>query len=190
MPGSFQAPRGSGRWAMVRAAAAALALAALAAASFYPVPVWGQPRAEFDVRPLALQGEAGIVTLDYFAWEPVHKRLWVPGGNTGNVFVVEPRGWVAAIADFPTAEFTLGSRRGRLGASSVAIGDAVAYVGNRADRTICVLDAVTLEKGDCLAIATPEEGWAGAPDAVVYVAPTKEVWVTRGAPPIGIASSD
>lgn len=164
---------------MVRAAAAALALTALAASA-----------AEFDVRPLALRGEAGIVTLDYFAWEPVHKRLWVPGGNTGNVFVVEPRGWVAAIASFPTAEFTLGSRRGRLGASSVAIGDAVAYVGNRADRTICVLDAVTLEKGDCLAIATPEEGWAGAPDAVVYVAPTKEVWVTRGAPPIGIASSD
>ena len=147
--------------------------------------------ADFEARPIPLRSEPGIVTLDYFAWDPARKRLWIPGGNTGNVFVVDAAtGTVAAVAGFATAEFTLGSRTGRLGASSVAIGEGVAYVGNRADRSICVIDAATLARGECVAIAKPEDGWAGAPDAIVYVAATKELWITRGAPPIGIASMD
>ena len=161
-------------------AAAALLLVALSAAAADP-----------ETRAVSLTGASGLVTLDYFAWDARRQKLWVPGGNAGSVFVLDGRGDnLTAIDGFATAEFTLGSRRGRLGASSVAIGDGVAYVGNRADRSICVIDAATLSRGECIAIAKPEEGWAGAPDAVVYVAPTKELWITRGAPPIGIASSD
>src|SRR5579859_138339 len=147
--------------------------------------------AEFGARPVPLQREAGLVTLDYFAWDAGHRRLWVPGGNTASVFVIDAAsGTVTPIAGFATAEFSLGSRRGRLGASSVAIGDGVAYVGNRADRSVCALDTATLARLGCLAVGTAEEGWAGAPDALVYVAATKELWITRGAPPIGIASVD
>ena len=151
----------------------------------------GANAAEFDTGPIPLQEQAGVVTLDYFAWDAAHRRLWVPGGNTASVFVVDATsGAVSPIGGFATAEFTLGSRRGRLGASSVAIGEGVAYVGNRADRSVCALDTATLARLDCLTLGTPEEGWAGAPDAVVYVAATRELWVTRGAPPIGIASID
>ena len=164
---------------MIRAAAAVLACISAAASA-----------AGFDARPIALQAAPGVVTLDYFAWDGARGRLWVPGGNTGSVFVIDRGGAVKAIGGFETAEFTLGSRHGRLGASSVAIGDGVAYVGDRADRSVCAVDAATLARLGCLAIATPEEGWAGAPDAVVYVAATKELWITRGAPPIGIPSAD
>lgn len=145
----------------------------------------------FDVRPVPLAADNGVVTLDYFAWDGARQRLWVPGGNTGNVLVLDGRsGAVTAIPGFATAEFTVGERRGRLGASSVAVGDGVIYIGNRADASLCIIDAATLERGECLRIASPAQGWAAAPDGITHIAATKELWVTRGAPPLGIASSD
>src|SRR5262249_17764196 len=41
-----------------------------------------------------------------------------------------------------------------------------------------------------LQVAPPSAGPAAAPDAVVYVAATKELWVTTGAPPIGVPAAD
>src|SRR5262249_43097445 len=81
-------------------------------------------------------------------------------------------------------------KHGRLGPSAVTVGAGTVYVGNRADRSICGFDARSLERRACLAIAAPDDGWGAAPDAVVYVPTTRELWVTRGAPPLGIASSD
>ncbi|HWO00540.1 MAG TPA: hypothetical protein VNS63_14875 [Blastocatellia bacterium] len=94
------------------------------------------------------------------------------------------------ITGFHTAEFELRGKPVPLGPTSVSIGKGVVYVGNRADSTICIIDAETLKLGDCIRIASPSDGLAAAPDGVVYVAPTKEIWVTRGAPPLGIASPD
>src|SRR5207249_2670421 len=56
--------------------------------------------------------------------------------------------------------------------------------------SLCVIDAQTLKRGECLQVAPPSAGPAAAPDAVVYVAATKELWITTGAPPIGVASAD
>ena len=39
-------------------------------------------------------------------------------------------------------------------------------------------------------MASPSAGPAAAPDGVVYVAATRELWITSGAPPIGVASAD
>jgi hypothetical protein len=64
------------------------------------------------------------------------------------------------------------------------------YIGNRGDSSLCVIDAHTLKHGECLQVAPPSAGPAAAPDAVVYVAATKELWITTGAPPIGVASAD
>src|SRR5215468_8157040 len=147
--------------------------------------------AAFDVKAVPLSAEKGLVTLDYFAWDSARGHLWVPAGNTASVVVLDSDGAIAAtIRDFKTAEFVLGERRGRLGPSSVTLGNGVAYIGNRADRSICAIDAATLQRASCLQIATASQGWAAAPDAVVYVAATKELWVTRGAPPIGVPSAD
>jgi DNA-binding beta-propeller fold protein YncE len=147
--------------------------------------------AGFDVKAVPLTSEKGVVNLDYFAFDPATGRLWVPAGNRASVIVLDRAGEVVGtIGDFATAEFELRGRRDRLGPSSVALGNGMAYVGNRADRSICIIDASTMKRGACQSIGTAAQGWAAAPDAVVYVGTTKELWVTRGAPPIGIASSD
>jgi DNA-binding beta-propeller fold protein YncE len=58
-----------------------------------------------------------------------------------------------------------------MGPSSVAIGDGFAYVGNRADSSVCAVDTLALKLGRCLTLAS-------SPDGVAYVAAVREVWVT------------
>ena len=147
--------------------------------------------AAYDVKPIALPGAKGVVTLDYFAYDGAHGRLWVPAGNTGNVDVIDAAtDVVTPIGPYATGEFQIGTKHGVLGPSSVSLGDGVVYVGNRADSTICVIDAATLKAGDCTHVAKHEEGIAAAPDGLQYVATTKELWFTRGAPPLGVESPD
>ena len=146
---------------------------------------------QFDTKELPLPAANGLVTLDYFAWDPSTRRLWVPAGNLASVDVIDGKtDEITKITGFHTAEFELRGKRVMLGPTSVSIGNGVVYVGNRADSSICTIDAKTLKLGDCIRIASPSDGLAAAPDGVVYVAPTRELWVTRGAPPLGIASPD
>ncbi len=147
--------------------------------------------AAYDVNPIALPGAKGVVTLDYFAYDRAQGRLWVPAGNTGNVDVIDAAtDEVTPIGPYATGEFQIGTKHGILGPSSISLGDGVVYVGNRADSTICVIDAATLKAGDCAHVAKPEDGIAAAPDGLQYVATTKELWFTRGAPPLGVESPD
>ena len=146
--------------------------------------------ARYDVRPIPLSDKPGLVTLDYFAWDPALHLLWVPAGNLDAVRVIDASGNVREVPGFPSAEFTLRTRKGRLGASSATIAPGAVFVGSRADSTITSIDPNTLERKGALRIAPAADGWAGAPDGIAYVADTKEIWITRGAPPIGIASSD
>src|SRR5437588_7066343 len=69
-------------------------------------------------------------------------------------------------------------RRGQtriVGPTSSTIGDGLVYTGNRGDATLCVIDAKTLERGECVAASNDH---SVTPDGVVYVAVTKEVWIT------------
>jgi DNA-binding beta-propeller fold protein YncE len=116
-------------------------------------------------------GAAGI-SMDYIAFDPATHSLWVPAGNTGAVDVVDTRdGSVRQISGLATAEVTSGERKRVVGPSSVSVGDGWAYVGNRGDSSVCAFDQRTLARGACHKLDA-------MPDAVVYVAPTKEVWVT------------
>jgi hypothetical protein len=143
-------------------------------------------RAQFETRPLPLPGANGPVTLDYFAFDRARGRLWVPAGNTGRVDVIDGASdEIKELRGFPTAEFTLRNKSAVLGPSSISIGDGVVYIGNRADASICPIDATTLRRGACFRMSAAAT-LAASPDGLAYVGTTKELWVTTGAPPIGV----
>lgn len=117
------------------------------------------------------KGDAGF---DYIAYERARDRIWLPyvRGDAGyvDVFDVQKHAF-SRVATMKTTAVEKDGKKRTLGPSAAAIGDGVVFVGNRGTHEICPIDATTLAVGKCLALAA-------APDAVVYVASTKEVWAT------------
>src|SRR6266581_1906085 len=146
---------------------------------------------DYELKPIPLPGASGVVSLDYFAYDRSTGKLWVPASNTGNVDVIDENSdAVSQVSGFKTGEVELRGRKVPLGPTAVTVGDGVVYIVNRGDSSLCVIDAQSLKREGCLEVALPSAGPAGAPDAVVYVAATRELWITTGAPPIGVASAD
>jgi len=146
---------------------------------------------KFTVKPLPLPGANGLVMLDYFQYDNATQRLWVPAANTGSVDVIETRtDQIKSVEGFSVAQVELRGKLRPMGPSSVAIGDGVVYIGSRADSKICVVDGRTLKLGDCIAFAPPSAGLAAAPDGLIYIAATRELWATSGAPPVGIPAAE
>jgi DNA-binding beta-propeller fold protein YncE len=146
---------------------------------------------DYELTPISLPGASGVVQLDYFAYDRSMGKVWVPASNTGNVDVIdENSGVVSQVAGFKTGEVELRGRKVPLGPTAISVGDGVVYIGNRGDSSLCVIDPQTLKREACLEVALASAGPAAAPDAVVYVAATKELWITTGAPPIGVPSAD
>src|SRR6266566_2240274 len=146
---------------------------------------------DYELKPISLPGASGVVSLDYFAYDRSTGKLWVPASNTGNVDVIDERSdAVSQVTGFKTGEVELRGRKVTLGPTAVSIGDGVVYIGNRGDSSLCLIDAHSLKRGECLQVAPPSAGPAAAPDGVVYVAATRELWITTGAPPLGINSAD
>ena len=125
------------------------------------------------VRTIALPGGgADGITMDYIAFDPATRRVWVPAGNTGAVDVVETAtGKVTALSGFPTKEVEVRGGKRVVGPSSVTVGQGQVYVGNRADFSVCAIDAKSLVRGACGTLDS-------MPDGIAYVAPTGEIWVT------------
>jgi len=109
------------------------------------------------------------VGMDYLAFDRSTDRVWVPGGNTGRIYVLDAGSGTTLheIAGVATA------RRGDrvLGASSASSGGGTVYVGNRADSTVCAYDAIHLDRKGCATLSAQ-------PDGLAYVASTNEVWAT------------
>ena len=146
---------------------------------------------KYIVTPLPLVGAKGLVTLDYFAFDNANNRLWVPAGSTGNVDVIDTTNdRIRAIDGFPVTRIVLRGQPRLVGPSSVAVGDGVVYIGNRADSKVCIIDGRTLVTGNCIAFAPVSAGMASAPDGLQYIGATHELWATSGAPPIGIPAAD
>jgi len=125
------------------------------------------------VTALALPGaEPGGVSLDYLAVDRARQRVWVPAGGTGSADVIDTRTQeIRRVASFPVAEVERNGKKRTVGPSSATVGDGVVYVGNRADSSVCAVDAATLERGGCATVAS-------VPDGVAYVGRVREVWVT------------
>jgi DNA-binding beta-propeller fold protein YncE len=133
----------------------------------------GTHGASSGVRTLALPDDnKGDVSMDYIAYDPRTNSVWVPGGNTGAVDVVDAAsGKVRQIPGIPTKEVEGRNGKRIFGPTAVSIGEGVVYIGNRGDSSVCAYDSRTLMRGAC-------GHFDAVPDGVAYVAPTKEVWVT------------
>jgi DNA-binding beta-propeller fold protein YncE len=131
------------------------------------------PTTNYTVRTLALPDNGtGDVSMDYIAVDPATNSLWVPGGNTGTVDVVDlATGTVRQIPNLPTSEVSARGRTRVLGPSGVSVGEGVVYIGNRGGSEVCAFNSRTLARVACQHLDV-------RPDGVAYVAPTKEVWVT------------
>jgi len=127
----------------------------------------------FAVHSIALPGAPSEgVFMDYLAYDQAHHRVWVPAGNTGSVDVLDvPSGRVVRVEGFATAQAERHGTKLTVGPSSATVGDGVVYVGNRADSSVCAVGAESLQLGRCVKLGS-------MPDALAYVASTKEVWVT------------
>jgi DNA-binding beta-propeller fold protein YncE len=140
------------------------------AASAAPTQPPGPPQLVF--KPVALPGASAPASLDYIAYDAAHARVWVPVGGTGSADVYDVMsGAFTRVDGFKTAEREYKGKKRVTGPSSVALGDGVAYVGDRASSELCVVDATRLSLGTCLKLASP-------PDGVAYVPFAKQVWVT------------
>jgi DNA-binding beta-propeller fold protein YncE len=123
------------------------------------------------MQPLPGASAAGIF-MDYIAFDPATRLVWAPAGNTGTVVVIDPAsGKVQTIDGLATAEMGTGERKRKVGPSSVTPGEGLVYVGNRGDSAVCAFNARSLVRAACHRLDS-------MPDAVAYVAATREVWVT------------
>ena len=131
---------------------------------------------KYELKPIPLPGANGAVALDYFAYDPATKKLWLPASNLGSVVAIDEKtDAVSQITGFKTGEIERRGQKRIVGPTSATIGDGVIYTGNRSDATVCVIDAKTRERGECVAASSDH---SVTPDGVVYVAVTKEVWIT------------
>jgi DNA-binding beta-propeller fold protein YncE len=127
----------------------------------------------YSVRTLPLPDNGtGDVSMDYIAFDPATNSLWVPGGNTGAVDIIDvATGHVRQIPNLPTSQVQARGGTRVLGPSGISIGDGVVYIGNRGGSEVCAFNSGTLARVACQHLDS-------TPDGVAYVAPTREVWVT------------
>ena len=80
--------------------------------------------------------------MDYIAYDPRTGYVWVPAINIGSVDVVDmSNDSVREITGFATNEVEFGGRKRTQGPSGVSVGDGVVYIGDRADSSVCAIDA-------------------------------------------------
>jgi hypothetical protein len=144
----------------------ALVLAFCSAAANGPSP--SPPAAKAHSVALLGAADAGRVSMDYLGYDEATNSVWVPGGNTGQVFVLDAKTeQVRSVAGFPVREAD-----GRLlGPSSVSFGPRTAFIGNRADSSVCAVNTSDLKRESCITLAS-------TPDGLAYVSGTSEVWAT------------
>src|SRR5437667_3616999 len=140
----------------------------------------------YELKPISLPGATGAIALDYFAYDRATGKLWVPASNTGSVDVIDDKtDSVSQISGFPTGEIERRGRKITVGPTAASIGDGVVYIGNRGTATLCVIDPQPLDRGECFPASSDH---SVTPDGVVYVAKTKELWVTTR--PVSSATVD
>ena len=134
------------------------------------------PASDYELKRINLPGATGAVALDYFAHDGATGKLWVPASNTGSVDVIDEKtDAVSQITGFPTGEIERRGKKITVGPTAASVGDGVVYIGNRGNARLCVIDAKTFTRGECVPVS-PDRGVT--PDGVLYVTATREIWIT------------
>jgi DNA-binding beta-propeller fold protein YncE len=137
----------------------------------------------YELKPISLPGATGAVALDYFAYDGATGKVWVPASNLGSVDVIDEKtDAVSQVTGFQTGEVERRGRKIMVGPTAASIGDGVVYIGDRGDATLCVINAKTLERGECVPGPSSSGDGKITPDGVVYVAVTRELWITTRPP--------
>jgi DNA-binding beta-propeller fold protein YncE len=130
----------------------------------------------YDLKPITLPGATGTIALDYFAYDRATGKVWVPASNTGSVDVIdEATDAVSQVTGFATGEIERRGKKITVGPTAASVGDGVIYIGNRGDATLCVIDAKSLARLECVPVSADH---TVTPDGLVYVAAAREVWLT------------
>lgn len=115
-------------------------------------------------------GKSGI-GFDDLLYSSESNRLLVPGGQTGNFYLIDPLSKrIQKISGFSKTKKYSGGHSDGITSADSALSRMV--VTNRTDKTIIVFDPLTLDN----IFPTPV---AGEPDYVRIVRSTREVWVTE-----------
>jgi hypothetical protein len=104
--------------------------------------------ANYSVRTMSLpDNNTGDVSMDCIAYDPGTNSIWVPGGNTGAVDVVDTAtDKVRQIPGFPSSEVEIRGAKRVLGPTAVSIGEGFVYIGNRGDSTVCAFNSRSLAR--------------------------------------------
>src|SRR6266480_3592363 len=131
---------------------------------------------DYELKRINLPRANGPVALDYFAYDRATGKVWVPASNTGSVDVIDEKtDAVSQITGFPTGEIERRGKKITVGPTAASVGDGVVYIGNRGNARLCVIDAKTFTRGECVPVS-PDRGVT--PDGVLYVTATREIWIT------------
>src|SRR5256886_2698593 len=91
------------------------------------------------VDPLALPGAEGSIGFDDLRYSPELRKLLVPGGRSGRLYLVDPQSRaVEAVAGFSAS--AEGSRGHSEGTTSVDTGEGLAFASDRSERTLVIVD--------------------------------------------------
>lgn len=121
--------------------------------------------------PVPMPGGGAGIGFDDLGFAPGLKKILVPGGRTGKIFLVDPATRkVSSVGGF-TAESDYKGGHGE-GVTSADEGGGLLF---GTDRNAGVVDAVDPRTGKVAASAK----LTGGPDYVRYVAPTGELWVSE-----------
>ncbi len=159
------------RW-LLRSVCPSFFAVSCAAAPHASAPTPAREPIALTAQSVALPGASAPASLDYIVYESAGGRVWVPVGNTGSVDVFDPaRGAFTRVDGFKTDEREVRGAKRTIGPSAATVGEGAVYVGNRATREVCAVDAKALRLGACAKVG-------GDTDGVAYVASVKELWVT------------
>jgi DNA-binding beta-propeller fold protein YncE len=136
---------------------------------------------DYELKPIPLGAGKSPIVLDHLAYDQSTNRLWVPASNTGAIDVIDCNSdSISRVSGFSTRDVELEGHIARMGPTAVTIGEGAVYIGNRGDSTLCVIDSQSLTRGECVSISRSSPDSDTGPHGMVYVAATREVWVTTG----------
>lgn len=128
------------------------------------------PAAEPDAIAIATDGQG--IGFDDLRWSPELRRVIVPAGRLGSVFLIDPaqRSLIVSVVAFATeSKFAGGHDQGTTSADASA---SAMFAVDRNAREVVAIDPAAHR-------VTARAPLASSPDYVRWVSPTRELWVTE-----------